>query len=88
MSKLRFYIAMLAAKTARLGLKLLGRNATYLPGKIAVKICKDFMGHLRLPETVICVTGTNGKTTVSNMLTKILRDCGYSVTNNSYGSNI
>ena len=43
MSKLRFYAAMLVAKTMYLGLKLLGRNASYLPGKAAVKICKDFL---------------------------------------------
>lgn len=88
MLKIRYYTAMLAAKTMYLGLKLLGRNASYLPGKIAVTICRDFMGHLQLPKTVICVTGTNGKTTVSNLLTSILRDCGYTVTNNSLGSNV
>lgn len=88
MSKIRFYAAMLAAKTARLGLRLLGRNASYLPGKIALKICKDVMGYLQLPETVICVTGTNGKTTVSNLLTNVLRQSGYTVTNNALGSNV
>ena len=88
MSKLRFYAAMLMAKAMYLGLKLLGRNASYLPGKAAVKICKDFLAHLQMPKTVICVTGTNGKTTVSNMLTKILREQGYSVTNNALGSNV
>jgi len=88
MSKLRFYAALLAAKAARFGMKLLGRNASYLPGMIALKICKDVMGHLQLPKTVICVTGTNGKTTVSNLLTNVLRKSGFSVTNNSLGSNV
>ena len=40
MSKLRFYVAMVVAKTLYLGLKLLGRNASYLPGKAAVTICR------------------------------------------------
>lgn len=88
MNKLRFLIALWAAKTARLLLKLLGRNATYLPGEVALKISKDFLGHLKMPETVICVTGTNGKTTVSNLLNSILEKNGYSVTNNSFGSNV
>lgn len=88
MGKLRFYIAMFAAKTLRFGLKLLGRNATYLPGEIAVKLCKDFLGYLTKPETFIAVTGTNGKTTVSNLLTSVLTANGYDVTNNSYGSNV
>ena len=88
MSKIRFFAAMLVAKGMRLALKILGRNATYLPGKAAVKICPDFLGQLTPPKTVICVTGTNGKTTVSNLVTSILTGCGYRVTSNSFGSNI
>lgn len=88
MKKLRFFIALFAAKLARFLLRLLGRNATYLPGEVALKISKDFLGHLKMPETVICVTGTNGKTTVSNLLNSVLTKNGYDVTNNSFGSNV
>ena len=88
MKKIRFFIALIMAKLARLLLKMLGRNASYLPGEVALKISKDFLGHLTLPGKVICVTGTNGKTTVSNLLTSILTKNGYSVTNNSFGSNV
>lgn len=88
MKRLRFYIAMLAAKASLFLLKLLGRNATYLPGKIALAIDKNFLGGLKQPKTVIAVTGTNGKTTVSNLLNAILLENGYSVTNNSLGSNV
>ena len=88
MKKLRFYIAMIVAKFSAFALKLLGRNASFLPGKIALKISKDFLGHLTPPKTLIAVTGTNGKTTVSNLLTSILVNSGYSVTNNGLGSNV
>ncbi len=88
MRKLRFYLAMIAAKIAIFGLKLLRRNASFLPGKIALTICKDFMGYLTPPKTVIAVTGTNGKTTVSNLITSVLTENGYHVTNNSLGSNV
>ena len=88
MKKLRFYLAMSVAKTGYGVLRLLGRNATYLPGKVAVKLCPDFLAQLTPPKTVIAVTGTNGKTTVSNLLTSILKENGYSVTNNSFGSNV
>ena len=37
---------------------------------------------------LIGVTGTNGKTTVSNMINDILIDNGYDLVNNKYGSNI
>lgn len=88
MKKIRFYIAMTAAKLSSFALKVLGRNASYLPGKIALIIDKDFIGELTQPEIVIAVTGTNGKTTVSNLLNSILLENGYRVTNNSLGSNV
>lgn len=88
MNKLRFLFALWMAKAARLAMRLLHRNATYLPGKLAIKICPDFLKHLTMPKTVIAVTGTNGKTTVSNLLASVLEKNGYSVTNNSLGSNV
>lgn len=88
MKKILFYIALWAGKLTSLGLKLLGRNASYLPGMIALKINKDFLGYLQPPKTVIAVTGTNGKTTVSNLITSVLQKNGYQVTNNSLGSNV
>lgn len=88
MKKIRFYIAMLAGKLTLFALKCLGRNATYLPGKIALKIDKNFMSNLTPPKTVIAVTGTNGKTTVSNLINEMLIQSGYTVTNNSLGSNV
>lgn len=88
MDKLRFYIAMAAGKLSALALRLLGRNASYMPGVIALKICKGFIGHLQKPAHLICVTGTNGKTTTSNFITSVLTDAGYKVTNNSFGSNV
>lgn len=88
MKKLRFLFAMFAAKSASLLMRLLGRNATYLPGKIALKLCPGFLGQITPPKTVIAVTGTNGKTTVSNLLASVLHANGYRVTNNSLGSNV
>ncbi len=88
MRKIRFIIAMLAGKAALFLLKLLKRTASYTPGYVALKIYPDFLGSLQMPKKVICVTGTNGKTTTSNLLADVLRDCGYSVTNNSAGSNV
>ncbi len=88
MKKFRFYIAIIAAKLTIITLKLVGRNASYLPGKVALAVDKDFIGHLTPPKTVIAVTGTNGKTTVSNLITSILRKNGYCVTNNDLGSNV
>ncbi len=85
---LRFYTALWAGKMAKTALKALGRNATHFPGKVIGKICPDFIDRVGKPQKIICVTGTNGKTTVSNMLVDILSGKGYSVTNNRAGSNI
>ncbi|MBR3964108.1 MAG: DUF1727 domain-containing protein [Clostridia bacterium] len=88
LKKIRFIIALWVAKASRLALRMIGKPATCTPGIIALKLCPDFLAHIGTPQTLICVTGTNGKTIVSNLLGDVLRDCGYSVTNNSYGSNV
>ncbi len=85
---LRFRIAMLAGKAAMAAQKLLGMNATYFPGKLAIRLCPDFLGRIDKPETVLGVTGTNGKTTCCNLLLNILTDQGYDVISNKLGSNI
>ena len=84
----RFYIALWGAKAGTILLKLLKRNATYFPGKFALTVCPDFLGRIEKPKTIIGVTGTNGKTTVCNMIEDILKENGYDFIDNKYGSNI
>ena len=84
----KFYITLWIAKFSSFVLKLLRRNATYFPGKIALQLCPDFMGMLEKPKTIIGETGTNGKTTTCNMINDILEQNGYDFMNNKYGSNI
>ena len=68
-------------------MRLLGRNATFLPGVIALRICPSFLANIGKPGRCIAVTGTNGKTTVANLLTDALGKRGFTIINNSYGSN-
>ncbi len=84
----RFYAALWTGKLAAFALRLMHRNATHLPGLIAVRMCPDFLGRIDKPETIIAVTGTNGKTTVCNLLDDILPDCGILPLNNRSGGNI
>lgn len=84
----RFYIALWGAKVGVVLLKLLRRNATFFPGKFALTVCPDFMGIIEKPKTIIGVTGTNGKTTVCNMIEDVLKDNNYEFIDNKYGSNI
>ena len=84
----RFYIALWVAKCTSFILKVLKRNATYMPGKIALTICPNFLGMLEKPKTIVGVTGTHGKTTVCNMINDILTANKFDFINNKYGSNI
>ena len=88
MGRLRYFIALWAAKTVFVLLRLLKRNATMYPGYIALKICPDYLARTRKAPNVLCVTGTNGKTTTTNMVADILSQSGMKIVSNRYGSNI
>lgn len=75
-------------KIATKMLKMIGRNATHMPGWLANKLCPDFLSHLEKPEKLVFITGTNGKTTVSNLTAEVLKDNGYEFANNGSGSNV
>lgn len=85
--KFRFYLAHWGGKLIRLMMRLLKRNATYLPGTIALKLDPNYLKHVGKPKHVIAVSGTNGKTTVSNMIGDQLELLGKSFMHNRYGSN-
>ena len=88
MPNLRFLLALLGAKLTGKLIRLLGRNGSHTPGVVALKICPNFMDLAPRAPLVICVTGTNGKTTVSNMLADALECTGRRVVSNRSGSNI
>jgi len=88
MNKLRFFIAFMVAKLGQNFIRLLKRNATYFPGKVALKICPQFLKYINKPEKIVCITGTNGKTTVCNLIEDILEYNNYKHLNNKLGSNI
>ena len=85
---MRVLLAIWAAKLSAVGLRLLGRAGTHVPGLIARKIHPGIIGAVRHPSRVVVVTGTNGKTTVSNLLAEALDGEGLRVASNRNGSNI
>ena len=85
---LRLLIAVGAAKLAGVAIRALGRQGTHTPGLIARKLYPGIIGALRHPTRVVVVTGTNGKTTVSNLLTEALQGEGMRVASNRIGSNL
>lgn len=88
MGKLRFLIALIVGKVSILLLDKIFKRGTNLPGEIMLKICPDALSRFTMPKTTVCVTGTNGKTGTSNLLTHIIRNSGKTVVNNSKGSNM
>lgn len=67
--------------------KILHKGSS-LPGEMALKINKNLFKSFKLPETVIAVTGSSGKGSISSMIAKIYRECGYTVAHNYKGSNL
>ena len=64
-----------------------GRGGS-LPGEVALRLDPKFLSRFQLPKDVVLVTGTNGKTTTSNLVAESLRACGKTVLNNHRGDNL
>lgn len=84
---IRFYFAFYLAKISIVVLKIIKRDATQFPGKLAITLCPNFLEQIGKPKNIIAVTGTNGKTTVCNMIEDCLRENGYDFIDNQLGSN-
>ena len=70
--------------------RILGRGGTTLPGRAALRIEPGLSSALtaRLAEGSLVITGTNGKTTTSALITGMLKEAGFSCIHNQSGSNM
>lgn len=85
---IRFYLSVIGAKLTIKFMRFVHKNATNLPGEIALIFFPKLLKYFEMPETVIAITGTNGKTTVSNLVEEILAKNGVDHINNSFGGNV
>jgi UDP-N-acetylmuramyl tripeptide synthase len=87
----RLLAAIAAARAAQLASRRLGRGGgSTIPGVVARRVDPGVLKKLsrRLPLGSAAVTGTNGKTTTTGMISKILATAGRRVVNNSTGANL
>ena len=83
---MKVFITILVCKLLRFVGKLIGKGSSF-PGQIALKLCPDILSRVTLPEYIIAVTGSNGKTSTVEMIAHILSKNGKSVSWNREGSN-
>lgn len=67
--------------------KLLKRGSS-LPGSIILKLDKNILSCFQIPKTVIAVTGSSGKGSISSLIAKSFEEQGYQVAHNKVGSNL
>lgn len=86
-----FFLALWLSKAIARGIDLVAKGrGTNLPGVVALKIDPNFLSHFRGidPEKTIFITGTNGKSTTTNLLNRVLTQAGYKVISNLDGANM
>jgi lipid II isoglutaminyl synthase (glutamine-hydrolysing) len=90
LNRLRVFLAVHVARFVKWVLRMTGRKGTTLPGAVALRICPDILSYFgdRMDGNVVLITGTNGKTTTSNLLSRFLLKDGRPVMNNSLGANL
>ncbi len=82
--------AQFARFTGRLifrSMLLLGRQASALPGAVALKLDPHILAYLSQGREIVCVTGSNGKTTTTALITQLLEE-SRSVRSNAFGANL
>ncbi len=87
----RLGLAKAASAILTWGLRHIARRpAANTPGLVALRIDPDVIEELRhrMHQGSIIVVGTNGKTTVTNLLANILEEQGFSVLCNRTGANL
>jgi len=83
---LKVFFAVFICRVLHFIGKQVGKGSSF-PGKVVLRIFPDVLKELKLPETIIAVTGSNGKTTTTELIVKILEVSGMNVGWNREGSN-
>ncbi|UOB20123.1 Mur ligase family protein [Macrococcus armenti] len=83
------FAAINVAKVARKLSIMAGKRGTDLPGQIARRIDSDILRKLSAQvDEVVFISGTNGKTTTSNLIGHTLKKNGVPIIHNTEGANM
>lgn len=85
---MRVFLSCLVCRLVHFILQKLGRGATTLPGRVALKVKRNVLSDLSKNVKVIIVTGTNGKTTSCRIIEQGLKCAGKSYFINKSGANL
>ena len=91
LKKFKFYTSLILARAAFLGIKTFSRSdGTSFVGMAVLKFYPEFLTNCRsyIKEKSITVTGTNGKTTTSGLISYILETSHQKVIHNLKGANM
>ncbi|MDT7745736.1 MAG: hypothetical protein QOE59_4814 [Actinomycetota bacterium] len=83
--------ARIAAATARLVgaiARRAGRHGSVIGGRVATVLDRRMLARLAAGRTVVLVTGTNGKTTTTSMIARVLGGAACGVATNHLGANM
>lgn len=84
----RFYLSLLIAGAAYWEVKTFYKSSgTSFAGKMVLKFYPEFLSHCRkyIKNNVVTVSGTNGKTTTSGIISHIFETSGSRVIHNVKG---
>lgn len=80
-------LAIRLGKLSKNLINIVGRKGTHIPGQIALKIDPNLYSNIDKRENIIVVTGTNGKTSTSNLIADSLKSLNVPISYNGLGSN-
>lgn len=83
------FLGTAVGKSVRQITNLRGSGGQALPGLIVERLFPSYLAHMlaQLPDGVVVITGTNGKTTTTKMVVELLQSNGKRVLTNPTGSN-
>lgn len=86
---MRHWTATRLAKLARSASRAVGKKGTDLPGQIARKVDKNILKNLASNvDEIVFISGTNGKTTTSNLIGHTLKTNNIDIIHNNEGANM